>query len=160
MSTFKLFNIYHSLFIKKWYLFFYVLLLIIVLMSSLIIFHQVKQEERKFTIGIIDNDNSPETRLILKTVGNGKSLGDDLKIKRYSEKEALKLLKKQKINGYLVLNKGMTKAFYKKGELPISVHTYDKQSLQSVAILQLTDSVYSRLMLSPSGFAGSSSKGK
>lgn len=42
----------------------------------------------------------------------------------------------------------MTKAFYKQGELPISVYTYDQQSMKSVVLSQLTDSVYQRLMRS------------
>src|SRR5699024_4194984 len=41
--------------------------------------------------------------------------------------------------------------FYKSGSLPISVHTYDKQSTKSLVINQLTDSVYQRLMLSMGG---------
>lgn len=45
----------------------------------------------------------------------------------------------------------MTKAFYKNGELPIVVNTYDTQSIESIVIMQLTDSVYSRLMLSMGG---------
>jgi ABC-2 type transport system permease protein len=40
----------------------------------------------------------------------------------------------------------MTKAFYHSGKLPITVYTYDTQSTKSIAIHQLTDSVYSRLM--------------
>ena len=45
----------------------------------------------------------------------------------------------------------MTKAFYKQGELPISVYTYDQQSMKSVVLSQLTDSVYQRLMRSMGG---------
>jgi hypothetical protein len=42
-------------------------------------------------------------------------------IKAYDDKQAHTLLKKHKLQGYFVFDKGMTKAFYKQGELPISV---------------------------------------
>ena len=45
----------------------------------------------------------------------------------------------------------MTKAFYKQGELPISVYTYDQQSMKVSVLSQLTDSVYQRLMRSMGG---------
>lgn len=151
MSTIKLFNIYHSFLLKKWYLLVYILLLVITLLSVLIVVQHYTKEDDQFTIGIVDKDRSKETKLILNAVGNGQSLGEDLSIKKYNEHQAEKLLKEQKINGYFVFKDGMTKAFYKQGELPIVVHTYDTQSVESLVIYQLTDSVYSRLMLSMGG---------
>src|SRR5699024_4165432 len=74
-----------------------------------------------------------------------------LNIEHYNEQQAAKLLKSKKIDGYFLFKEGMTKAFYKNGELPIVVNTYDTQSIESIVIMQLTDSVYSRLMLSMGG---------
>lgn len=151
MSTLKLFNIYHSFLIKKWYLLVYILLLLIALLGLMIGIQHVNQKDDNFTIGIVDKDQSKETKLILNAVGDGQSLGDNLNIEQYNEQEAEKLLKSKKIDGYFLFNKGMTKAFYKNGELPIVVNTYDTQSIESIVIMQLTDSVYSRLMLSMGG---------
>ncbi|MER2035046.1 ABC transporter permease [Mammaliicoccus vitulinus] len=151
MSTIKLFNIYHSFLIKKWYLIAYILLLFIAVLGIIIGVNQMNQNEDNFTIGIVDKDHSTETKLILNAIGDGQSLGNDLSINHYNEKRASELLKSKKIDGYFLFKDGMTKAFYKNGELPIVVNTYDAQSVESIIILQLTDSVYSRLMLSMGG---------
>ncbi|WP_323707182.1 ABC transporter permease [Mammaliicoccus vitulinus] len=151
MSTIKLFNIYHSFLIKKWYLIAYILLLFIAVLGIIIGVNQMNQNEDNFTIGIVDKDHSTETKLILNAIGDGQSLGNDLSINHYNEKSASELLKSKKIDGYFLFKDGMTKAFYKNGELPIVVNTYDAQSVESIIILQLTDSVYSRLMLSMGG---------
>lgn len=151
MSTIKLFNIYHSFLIKKWYLIAYILLLFLAVLAVMIGVNQVNEKGQAFTIGIVDKDQSKETKLILNAIGDGQSLGNDLSIKHYNEEKARQLLSKKKIDGYFVFKDGMTKAFYKNGELPIVVNTYDKQSVESIIILQLTDSVYSRLMLSMGG---------
>ncbi|WP_312683991.1 ABC transporter permease [Mammaliicoccus sciuri] len=151
MSTIKLFNIYHSFLIKKWYLVAYILLLFLAVLAVMIGVNQVNEKDQAFTIGIVDKDQSKETKLILNAIGDGQSLGNDLSIKHYNEEKARQLLSKKKIDGYFVFKDGMTKAFYKNGELPIVVNTYDKQSVESIIILQLTDSVYSRLMLSMGG---------
>lgn len=151
MSTIKLFNIYHSFLIKKWYLIAYILLLFLAVLAVMIGINQVNEKDQAFTIGIVDKDQSKETKLILNAIGDGQSLGNDLSIKHYNEEKARLLLSKKKIDGYFVFKDGMTKAFYKNGELPIVVNTYDKQSVESIIILQLTDSVYSRLMLSMGG---------
>ena len=151
MSTLKLFNIYHSFLIKKWYLLVYILLLFIALLGLMIGIQHFNQKDDSFTIGIVDKDQSKETKLILNAVGDGQSLGDNLNIEHYNEQQAAKLLKSKKIDGYFLFKEGMTKAFYKNGELPIVVNTYDTQSIESIVIMQLTDSVYSRLMLSMGG---------
>ncbi|RIO74998.1 ABC transporter permease [Mammaliicoccus sciuri] len=151
MSTIKLFNIYHSFLIKKWYLIAYILVLFLAVLAVMIGVNQVNEKDQAFTIGIVDKDQSKETKLILNAIGDGQSLGNDLSIKHYNEEKARQLLSKKKIDGYFVFKDGMTKAFYKNGELPIVVNTYDKQSVESIIILQLTDSVYSRLMLSMGG---------
>ncbi|WP_353463420.1 ABC transporter permease [Mammaliicoccus sciuri] len=151
MSTIKLFNKYHSFLIKKWYLIAYILLLFLAVLAVMIGVNQVNEKDQAFTIGIVDKDQSKETKLILNAIGDGQSLGNDLSIKHYNEEKARQLLAKKKIDGYFVFKDGMTKAFYKNGELPIVVNTYDKQSVESIIILQLTDSVYSRLMLSMGG---------
>ncbi|MDK9864635.1 ABC transporter permease [Staphylococcus sp. IPLA37010] len=151
MRTLQLFRIYHSFLLKKWHLFLYLVLIIIGLFSVLLVIQQFNQDDSKFRIGVVDRDQSTETALILKSMGNGTNLGKDISIKRYNKQEAHQLLKARKLEGYYVFEKGMTKSFYKNGNLPISVYTYDKQSTKSLVINQLTDSVYNRLMLSMGG---------
>lgn len=151
MKILKLFHIYHSFLLKKWYLFLYLLLMIMALITTLTILQQLNQDQSSFKIGIVDKDHSKETQLILGSVGKGSHLGKNVSLKKYDEHQAHQLLQQQKLQGYFVFDKGMTKAFYKNGSLPISVYTYDKQSTKSVVINQLTHSVYDRLMLSMGG---------
>ncbi|MDG0843847.1 ABC transporter permease [Staphylococcus equorum] len=151
MRTLQLFRIYHSFLLKKWHLFLYLVIIIIGLFSTLLVIQQFNQDDSKFRIGVVDRDQSAETALILKSMGDGTNLGKDIIIKRYNKQEAHQLLKAQNLEGYYVFEKGMTQSFYKNGDLPISVYTYDKQSTKSLVINQLTDSVYNRLMLSMGG---------
>lgn len=146
MKTFQLFRIYHSFLLKKWYLLLYIVAVIIALLSTLLVIQHVKQQDAKVNIGIVDEDQSKETKLILSAMGNGKNLGKDIRLKQYNKQHAHQLLQHHKIEGYYIFKHGMTKAFYHTGKLPITVYIYDKQSTQSIAIQQLTNSVYSRLM--------------
>ncbi len=57
-----------------------------------------------------------------------------MSIKAYDDKQAHTLLKKHKLEGYFVFDKGMTKAFYKQGELPISVYTLTTIPMKSVVL--------------------------
>src|SRR5699024_4136596 len=151
MKTLQLFRIYHSFLLKKWYLLLYLLIIVIGLFATLIVIQQLNQDNEKFRIGVVDKDQSPETQIILKSLGDGANLGKDISIKKYNQKVAEKKLKNKTLEGYYVFEKGMTHDFYKNGSLPISIHTYDKQSTKSLVINQLTDSVYQRLMLSMGG---------
>lgn len=151
MKTLQLFRIYHSFLLKKWYLLLYLLIIVIGLFTTLIVIQQLNQDNEKFRIGVVDKDRSPETQIILKSLGDGANLGKDISIKKYDQKVAEKKLENKALEGYYVFEKGMTQDFYKNGSLPISVHTYDQQSTKSLVINQLTDSVYQRLMLSMGG---------
>lgn len=151
MKTIHLFRIYHSFLLKKWYLIIYLLFILAALLITLTTIQHVTEDDNHFNIGVVDKDQSSETKLILNSIGKGSNLGKNVSIKAYDEKKAHDLLKQQKLQGYFVFDKGMTKAFYKQGQLPISVYTYDQQSMKSVVLSQLTDSVYQRLMLSMGG---------
>ena len=151
MRTLQLFRIYHSFLLKKLYLILYLLIIVIGLFTTLIVIQQLNQDNEKFRIGVVDKDRSPETQIILKSLGDGANLGKDISIKKYDQKVAEKKLENKALEGYYVFEKGMTQDFYKNGSLPISVHTYDQQSTKSLVINQLTDSVYQRLMLSMGG---------
>lgn len=148
MKTIHLFRIYHSFLLKKWYLIIYLLFILAALVITLTTIQHVTEDDNHFNIGVVDKDQSSETKLILNSIGKGSNLGKNVSIKAYDDKQAHTLLKKHKLQGYFVFDKGMTKAFYKQGELPISVYTYDQQSMKSVVLSQLTDSVYQRLMRS------------
>ncbi|MCU7556936.1 ABC transporter permease [Macrococcus capreoli] len=148
----QLFSIYHSFLLKKWYLLVYILLLFISVIGVLLFLtHMHDNKQDKFSIGLVDLDQSKETQLILKAIGDGQSMGKDIELKHYDENTARQKLKQHQLDGYFVFDKGMTQVFYQQGNLPISVYTYDQQSLESIIIYQLTDSVYSRLMLSMGG---------
>ncbi|EOD4607047.1 ABC transporter permease [Staphylococcus aureus] len=151
MKTIHLFRIYHSFLLKKWYLIIYLLFILAALLITLTTIQHVTEDDNHFNIGVVDKDQSSETKLILNSIGKGSNLGKNVSIKAYDDKQAHTLLKKHKLQGYFVFDKGMTKAFYKQGELPISVYTYDQQSMKSVVLSQLTDSVYQRLMRSMGG---------
>lgn len=151
MSTLQLFNIYHSFLLKKWYLLLYIFLLFIGATVGAAALSHYSEKETTIKLGVIDRDQTKETKLILSAVGNGQMISKGFSIEHYTETEASKLLKSHRISGYIAFDKGMTKAFYNNGELPISVHTYDETSVQSIAIHQLSNSVYSRLMLSEGG---------
>lgn len=151
MKSFKLFHIYHSFLLKKWYLFLYLILILLTLIVTLTTIQHINQNDSKFNIGIVDKDHSKETKLILNTVGKGNNLGKNAALKTYNENQAQHLLKQNQLQGYFVFDHGMTDTFYKDGSLPITVYTYDEQSSNSVVVNQLTRSVYDRLMLSMGG---------
>lgn len=151
MSIMNLMGIYHSFLLKKWYVLLYVLALIGLILAALLWFNTHQQKETILQLGIVDQDQTTETNMILQVVGKGEDFSTQFKLKPFTNEEAKKALENHTIDGYIVLKEGMTKAFYKNGELPIHVYTYDETSVQSIVIQQLADSVYSRLMLAESG---------
>lgn len=151
MSIMNLMGIYHSFLLKKWYVLLYVLALIGLILAALLWFNTHQQKETILQLGIVDQDQTTETNMILQVVGKGEDFSTQFKLKPFTNEEAKQALENHTIDGYIVLKEGMTKAFYKNGELPIHVYTYDETSVQSIVIQQLADSVYSRLMLAESG---------
>lgn len=151
MSVIKIMGIYHSFLLKKWYLFLYLLAMIVLIIGAIAFVNNKQQREELLQLGIVDQDQTKETQMILTVIGEGKEFTEQFKLKALNENEAEKSLNSKKIDGYIVFEKGMTSAFYKSGELPIRVYTYDETTVQSIVIRQLADSVYARLMLSESG---------
>lgn len=151
MSVIKIMGIYHSFLLKKWYLFLYLLAMIVLIIGAIAFVNNQQQREELLQLGIVDQDQTKETQMILTAIGEGKEFTEQFKLKALKENEAEKSLDSKKIDGYIVFEKGMTAAFYKSGELPIRVYTYDETTVQSIVIRQLADSVYARLMLSESG---------
>ncbi|GEK33242.1 ABC transporter permease [Kurthia sibirica] len=151
MPTLKLFNIYHSFLIKKWYLFVYIVLLFSAVIIAAATISHFSQREDGIEIAVVDRDQTTETKLILSAVQDNDSLSEKISLVKMTGPQAEKELKNRKIAGFISFEKGMTQAFYRNGQLPITVHTYDQTSLSSIVINQLTDSVYSRLMLSEAG---------
>ncbi len=135
---------------QKWYIIPYLVLACGVILGAIVVVQQ-QSTTPAMTIGIVDNDNTTETRMILKSVQQGESFAKGFTLKGYDETLAEQALRDKKIDGYIVLKEGMTRAFYNNGSLPIDVVTYDKDSLQGLLINQLTLSVYDRLMVSEAG---------
>ena len=86
MKTLQLFRIYHSFLLKKWHLLLYILLILIGLLATLLVVQQFNQGDEKFRIGVVDRDQSPETQLILQSLGDGANFGKDISIKKYKRK--------------------------------------------------------------------------
>ena len=53
----------------------------------------VTEDDNHFNIGVVDKDQSSETKLILNSIGKGSNLGKNVSIKAYDDKQAHTLLK-------------------------------------------------------------------
>jgi ABC-2 type transport system permease protein len=101
MKTLQLFRIYHSFLLKKWYLLLYIAVVIIALLSTLLIIQHVKQQDAKFNIGIVDEDHSKETKLILNSMGNGKNLSKDIRLKQYNKHKRINYYNSKKLKAIM-----------------------------------------------------------
>lgn len=146
----KILKAYHSFLLQKWYIIPYLVLACFIILGT-IVGIQKQSTESTIRIGVVDKDETAETRMILKSIQKGDSFAKGFHLKEYDEKAAEQGVRDEKINGYIILKEGMTSAFYKNGSLPIEVVTYDDRSLQGLLINQLTLSVYDRLMISETG---------
>ncbi|HDD0347077.1 TPA: ABC transporter permease [Staphylococcus aureus] len=111
MKTIHLFRIYHSFLLKKWYLIIYLLFILAALLITLTTIQHVTEDDNHFNIGVVDKDQSSETKLILNSIGKGSNLGKNVSIKAYDDKQAHTLLKQQKLQGYFVFAMGGILAF-------------------------------------------------
>lgn len=73
MSIMNLMGIYHSFLLKKWYVLLYVLALIGLILAALLWFNTHQQKETILQLGIVDQDQTTETNMILQAVGKGRS---------------------------------------------------------------------------------------
>ena len=62
------------------------MIIVIGLFTTLIVIQQLNQDNEKFRIGVVDKDQSPETQIILKSLGDGANLGKDISIKNMTKK--------------------------------------------------------------------------
>lgn len=146
----RILKAYHSFLLQKWYIIPYLVLACFVILGA-IVGVEKQSAESTIHIAVVDNDETAETRMILKSIQQGESFAKGFHLKEYDEKAAEQGVRDKKINGYIMLKEGMTNSFYKNGSLPIEVVTYDDRSLQGLLINQLTLSVYDRLMVSEAG---------
>ncbi|MCG3402345.1 ABC transporter permease [Staphylococcus massiliensis] len=151
MKTMRLFFIYHSFLLKKWYLIVYILGLFLVLLTSSFAIQSVKQDDKRFDIGVVNLDDAEETQMISKQITETAHLGKHSKIIEMTQDEAERALEAKRIKGYVVFERDMMARFAEDGDLPITVHTYDKSSLDAKMIYSVTDSVYQRFMMMMGG---------
>ncbi len=64
------------------------------LLITLTTIQHVTEDDNHFNIGVVDKDQSSETKLILNSIGKGSNLGKNVSIKAYDDKQAHTLLKK------------------------------------------------------------------
>lgn len=150
MLIINLLRIYHSFLWRKWYLLVYITVIFSALFVG-ILFVSQKNIEQTLNLGIVDEDQTTETKMILSTLEGGKNIANQFKLLPLDSEQAEQQLSKHELDGYIILEQGMTEQFYNNGELPIRVQLYDETSVQSIIISQLTESVYERLMLSEAG---------
>ncbi len=79
--------------LKKWYLIIYLLFILAALVITLTTIQHVTEDDNHFNIGVVDKDQSSETKLILNSIGKGSNLGKNVSIKAYDDKQAHTLLK-------------------------------------------------------------------
>lgn len=89
----------------------YLLFILAALLITLTTIQHVTEDDNHFNIGVVDKDQSSETKLILNSIGKGSNLGKNVSIKAYDDKQAHTLLKQQKLQGYFVFAMGGILAF-------------------------------------------------
>ena len=93
------------LLLKKWYLIIYLLFILAALLITLTTIQHVTEDDNHFNIGVVDKDQSSETKLILNSIGKGSNLGKNVSIKAYDDKQAHTLLKNINFKAILFLIK-------------------------------------------------------
>lgn len=146
----QLLKAHHSFLWRKWYVLPYVVIAASVMLAIFTVL-QSDEKDRGVTLGVVDLDDTTETKMIVDSVQKGKQLADGFALRAYDEATAKKRLAAKQLDGYIVLKQGMTRAFYDNGELPIEVVVYDDSTLSGILIEQLTLSVYDRLMIAEKG---------
>lgn len=81
-------------FIEKVVFDYLLLFILAALLITLTTIQHVTEDDNHFNIGVVDKDQSSETKLILNSIGKGSNLGKNVSIKAYDDKQAHTLLKK------------------------------------------------------------------
>lgn len=143
----QLLKAYHSFLRRNSYLLLYVVVAIFAVMT-LFLFVSQQKSVTSLQIGIVDEDQTTETQLLMKAVEQKKEVMDRVEVHALTEEQAQKAVKEETIDGYMFIPEGTTSAFYKTGSLPLKVVLYDEQSLKGWLLKNISTSIYDRVIVS------------
>ncbi|MDY0405391.1 ABC transporter permease [Virgibacillus sp. 179-BFC.A HS] len=129
---------------RKWLslpllLLFPILLIFLVVVIAAALFTQ--DETGSINVGLVDLDQSTETKMIVKLITESSQLGNYLQVDTMEENAAKKLVQKDQLGSYIVLPDGFTENLYQGVPVKIAIIGNPKQPTNSRLIKQLIDSV-------------------
>lgn len=147
MKNRQLLKAYHSFLRRNSYLLLYVVVAIFAVMA-LFLFVSQQKSVTSLQIGIVDEDQTTETKILMKAVEQKKEVMNRVEVHTMTETEAQQAVKAEEIDGYMFIPEGTTAAFYKTGSLPLKVVLYDEQSLKGWLLKNVSTSIYDRVIVS------------
>lgn len=116
--------------------------LIIVLLIAMIVipfFNRLEQEP--IQIGIVDLDDTKETKLIIGLLRNSPEFKEMIQIEELTETEAIRSIENSEISAYMMLPESFTKHLYNGHSVNLEVVGNEQKQIDSYLIKLLVDSI-------------------
>ncbi|WP_188453456.1 ABC transporter permease [Virgibacillus oceani] len=115
-------------------------IIIVALAAVIAISFLSPDEEEPIQVGLVDLDQSEETKLVVKLIEESSQLGNYIHIKKLSDKDAKKNIK-DKLSAYITFPKDFTDDLYKGESVALEITGNPNKSMESYLIKELLDSV-------------------
>lgn len=116
--------------------------IIIIGLITTIAFTFVDQKEQKpIQVGLVDQDESEETQLVVKLIEESAQLGSYINIQALSKSEAKKNLQSDQLSGYITFPEGFTSDLYNGHSVTLPITGNTAKRTDSYLIKELLDSV-------------------
>lgn len=101
----------------------------------------IPPEDEPVKVGLVDNDQSEETEIVIRAFIEGTELGSFIEIIPVRENEAKALLEEEKLSAYVMFPEGFTSDLYRGHSIEIPVIGNEKRALESQLIYEFVQSI-------------------
>ncbi len=101
----------------------------------------IPPEDEPIRVGLIDDDQSEETELVISAFIEGTELGDFIEIVPVQEDEAIHLLEHEQMTAYVTFPEGFTSDLYQGESIEIPVIGNEKKELESQLVYEFVQSI-------------------
>src|SRR5690625_508183 len=116
-------------------------LLLLAMITVILISLIPTSDEEPIEIGLVDQDESKETRFIVEFIAENEQLGSFIKVHHLTESEAVKQIEADEISSYIMFPENFTANLYEGNSVHLAIIGNPQQATESHLIKELLESV-------------------
>ncbi|OZU89771.1 ABC transporter ATP-binding protein [Virgibacillus indicus] len=114
---------------------------IVGLVAVLIVSFISPDENEPLRIGLVDNDQSEETQLVVELIDQSSQLGSFLQINKMNEDEAIQAINKDELTSYIIFPQNFTNNLYQGESVELPIIANPNKSMDSYLVKEMLESI-------------------